>query len=240
MFITQPSLHAVRPPETEAVLLSRAQALAGRTIAAVAAQAGVEVPTRLHRHKGWIGQLLEHILGAEAGNQSQPDFIHLQIELKTLPLNAAGKPRESTYVCAINSHQLDTPANLTWRLSAVYKKLAKVLWVPLEADPSIPLSDRKFLQPFLWTMTPEVESVLQRDWEELMEALTLGYADELSAHHGSYLQIRPKAANAQVKSTYLNSVGKITHIVPKGFYLRPCFTHFVQKTAARAFLEANR
>ena len=112
--------------------------------------------------------------------------------------------------------------------------------MPIEAEPSIPLADRKFLQPFLWTMTPDVEEILQRDWEELMEALTFGYADRLSAHQGSYLQIRPKAANARVKSAYLNSVGEMTHIVPKGFYLRPRFTHLLQKMAARAFLDANR
>ena len=241
MSICQPTPYPpTSPPETEAMLLKRAQALAGRSIQSVATQAGLDVPKRLHHHKGWIGQLLEGMLGAEAGNQSCPDFIQLGVELKTLPLNAAGKPRESTYVCAINSHQLDMPSNLYWRLSPVYKKLAKVLWVPIEAEPSIPLAKRKFLTPFLWTMTPDIEEVLQRDWEELMEALTLGYADQLSAHQGSYLQIRPKAANAQVKSAYLNSVCEMTYIVPKGFYLRPRFTHFLQKTAARAFLDANR
>src|SRR5690606_32955111 len=105
-----------------------------------------------------------------------------------------------TYVCAINSNRLDTPENLHWRLSPVYKKLAKVLWIPIEAEPDIPLAERKFLSPFLSIMTPEIEIILQRDWEELMEALALGYADALSAHQGSYLQIRPKAAHSGVKS----------------------------------------
>jgi DNA mismatch repair protein MutH len=240
MFISRRTAYLNSPPETQAILLERAQALMGRSIYSVASQAGLKVPERLHRHKGWIGQLLEDVLGAEAGNQSRPDFVQLGIELKTLPLSAAGKPRESTYVCAINSHQLETPASLHWRLSPVYRKLAKVLWVPLEAEPNIPLGERKFLEPFLWIMPTDIEEVLRRDWEELMEALVLGYADELSAHQGSYLQIRPKAANAQVRSAYLNSVGKMTHIVPKGFYLRPRFTHLLQKTAARAFFDANR
>ncbi|MEY3182432.1 MAG: mismatch repair protein [Pseudomonadota bacterium] len=240
MFTSAQLSSAITPPTTEAILLDRAHALAGVSIESVATQAGLRVPTRLHRHKGWIGQLLESVLGADAGNLSCPDFIQLGIELKTLPLSATGKPRESTYVCAINSHQLETPTALNWRLSSVYKKLARVLWMPIEADPSIPLGERKFLKPFLWIMSKEEEDVLQRDWEELMEALVLGYADALSAHQGSYLQIRPKAANARVKTAYLNSVGELTQIVPKGFYLRPSFTHLLYQTAARAFFDAKR
>jgi DNA mismatch repair protein MutH len=240
MSISQKNAHTlIKPPETLAILLERAHVLAGCSIQSVADILGLDVPIRLHRHKGWIGQLLECVLGAEAGNQSCPDFIRLGVELKTLPINAAGKPRESTYVCAINSHQLETLENLHWRLSPVYKKLAKVLWIPIEAEPGIPLAERKFLPPFLSIMTPEIEVILQRDWEELMEALTLGYADELSAHQGSYLQIRPKAAHSRIKSAYLNSAGKLTYIIPKGFYLRPRFTHLLQKISARAFLEAN-
>ena len=173
MLIAQRTTYLNSPPETQAILLARAQALMGRSIHSVATQAGLVVPERLHRHKGWIGQLLEAVLGAEAGNQSRPDFVQLGIELKTLPINAAGKPRESTYVCAINSHQLETPASLHWRLSPVYKKLAKVLWVPLEAEPSIPLGERKFLPPFLWVMPPDTEDILRRDWERLMVALVL-------------------------------------------------------------------
>jgi len=128
MSTIQHTAYPFSPPATQAILLERARALTGRSIQWVAAQAGLTVPARLNHHKGWCGQLLEGILGAEAGNQSRPDFVQLGIELKTLPLSAAGKPRESTYVCAINSHQLAEPSSLHWRLSAVYKKLAKVLW----------------------------------------------------------------------------------------------------------------
>ena len=52
----------VAPPASEAELSERANALAGRSLAWVADQRGIEVPANLKRDKGWIGQLLESVL----------------------------------------------------------------------------------------------------------------------------------------------------------------------------------
>lgn len=225
-------------PATIEALLAKAQALAGQSLSELAQAAQIAVPRTLHRHKGWIGQLLEWHLGAEAGNQALPDFIALGIELKTLPLQASGKPKESTYVCTAN---LDAAhLALDWRESTVYQKLARVLWVPLEADPQLPIAERRVLNPFLWRMPEDLEVVLKKDWEELMDGLLLGQAAQLSARCGTYLQIRPKAAHSGITTEYLSAEGQFTALGPKGFYLRPCFTHrLLGENAAAARIEST-
>ena len=74
------------PPESIDELLSRCDALMGKTLGQVAAQAGIVVPVDLQRHKGWVGALFGSVLGADAGNRAEPDFMHLGVELKTLPI----------------------------------------------------------------------------------------------------------------------------------------------------------
>ena len=63
-----------------------------------------------------------------------------------------------------------------------------------------------------------------------MEMLALGYGQNLSAKFGTYLHIRPKAANSKVLIDYITQDGISTKIVPKGFYLRPSFTQQILTT----------
>ena len=84
-------------PKSEAELLARAQNLAGMTLGEIAQSINVIVPKDLKREKGWQGLLLEQVLGASAGSRPEPDFPHLGIELKSLPINAQGKPLETTF-----------------------------------------------------------------------------------------------------------------------------------------------
>ena len=92
------------------------------------------------RAKGIAGQILEKALGATAGSRAEPDFVALGIELKTIPLDATGKPKESTFVCSIS---LSAMADTEWEQSTVLKKLSKVLFVPVEAASETPLRDRR-------------------------------------------------------------------------------------------------
>lgn len=211
----------MNPPETRQELLERCQLLAGKTLGQVAAELGLVIPENLQRHKGWVGQLLETYLGADAGNQAEPDFMHLGIELKTLPLNAQGEPKESTYVCTVS---LTESGHLQWQNSWVRRKLSQVLWLPVEADSSIMLADRYVGLGWIWQPTSEQEKQLQRDWEELMDRIVLGEQADITAREGQYLQIRPKAANSRVMAKSLGEEGEASLINPKGFYLRSQFT----------------
>lgn len=218
------------PPTTEAELLARAHGLAGTTLAQLAATLNQTVPQALHHAKGWPGQLIEQALGATAASRPEPDFQLIGVELKTVPVNRRGRPRESTYVCTVALDQRD---GVHWEDSLVYKKLRRVLWIPLEAEPAIPLPQRRLGAPLLWSPNPEETAVLRRDWEELMELVSLGRLDQISSRHGEVLQIRPKAANARALRKTTDEEGIPLLTLPRGFYLRSLFTaallarHFV-------------
>ncbi len=211
----------VSPPQSQEELLQRCQAIAGKTLGSLANELGLTVPENLLRHKGWVGGLLEQYLGADAGNQAAPDFVQLGIEMKTLPLNKHGQPKESTYVCTVSMQQT---GELCWQDSWVKGKLAKVLWVPVEAESDIPIAERYIGSAFIWQPSAEQEQQLQQDWEELMDRIVLGEQDQITAKEGEYLQLRPKAANSKVLATGISELGEYQQINPKGFYLRTRFT----------------
>lgn len=211
----------VTPPTTEQELMTRANALAGLTLGQVAKRCGQQVPATLRQDKGWVGQLLEHALGASAGSLAEPDFQLLGIELKTIPLNRNGSPRESTYICVVPLREIPYQ---TWRTSNVWRKMARVLWMPIEADSTIPIIERKIGNPLLWTPDAQTEAQLQQDWEELAELISLGHVETINARQGVYLQIRPKAAHSRVLCEAVGISGEKILTLPRGFYLRTKFT----------------
>ncbi len=210
----------ILPPTTVDELLKRANTLAGKTLGELAKEGQDHVPLSLLHAKGWIGQLIERTLGANAANLDQPDFIHLGIELKTLPVTTQGHPCESTYICTASIPPIDSD----WEHSRVWRKMAKILWVPIESNSEKPLLAQQIGTPILWSPPPEIAAQLRQDWEELTELLTLGHFEDLSAHKGKYLQIRPKAANAKTFIQVIDHQGNTISTVPKGFYLRPLLT----------------
>jgi len=208
------------PPTSEAELLERARALAGMRLEQLAARAGWSCPANLRHNKGWSGQLLETLLGADAGSQAEPDFQQIGVELKTLPVDARGQPKESTYVCVV-------PLEGTrgeWKSSWVYRKLNRVLWIPVEADTAVPLPERRIGSPLLWSPDEEQERILREDWEELMNMVCMGELEQITARHGIALQIRPKAANARSLTWGIDAAGNRVPTTPRGFYLRSRFT----------------
>jgi len=209
------------PPRSEAELLTRADAIAGRTLGDVAAEHGPPVPATTRRGKGWTGTVIEHALGANAGSLSEPDFRLISVELKTIPIGVNHRPLESTYVCTV---PLAGGAGPGWRDSNVRRKLARVLWVPFEGDRAIPLPARRIGSALLWSPSPAEETALESDWETLMDRVVLGRVEEISAREGECLQIRPKAANAASRRRAIGASGAWETTLPRGFYLRARFT----------------
>ena len=74
-----------------------------------------------------------------------------------------------------------------------------------------------------WTPSPAVAAGLQADWEDLMGAIGAGRGGSLSAREGRWLQVRPKAAHAGVRTLGPSADG-VAQMLPLGFYLRPTFT----------------
>lgn len=207
----------VAPPSTLEELRARAAALDGRTIAELARALSAEVPAlrgRALHEKGKIGALLELTLGATGGSRARHDFPSLGVELKTLPVDARLRPRESTYLCTVS---LVSAEHAEWATSWAREKLSHVLFVPVVERTHV-------LRPFFYRPTADDEAELRADFEWLTGRIGAGHIEDLTAHEGVHLQIRPKARDGSVRTIAWDRDGEPIATVPRGFYLRPTFT----------------
>jgi DNA mismatch repair protein MutH len=218
------------PPPSEAALIARANALVGYTFEDIALALGLHVEADNLRTKGKFGDLIERALGGDGASTATHDFPELQIELKTVPLTPRSTPQESTYVCTVQLHNAE---EVPWELSWPARKLRKVLWVATSGS-EIPWQQRRVLQAVLWSPTVEQTAQLRADYETAMGLVLAGRIAELTAHHGIFMQVRPKAANSRVLTEVYDDEHGVTKTVPKGFYLRPVFTGSIlqQSTAS--------
>ncbi len=208
-------------PASEAELFARAQELAGITLGSLATRLDSTAPADLRRHKGFVGELIERALGAAQRSRAGPDFPELGVELKTLPVDTRGQPLESTFVCTL---PLGRVGDLEWPDSPVRHKLARVLWIPVEGQRELLVSERRVGAPLLWSPTKEQEDDLRHDWDELSGLVGRGRVEEITGHLGRSLQVRPKAANGSVRRATFALGGGMSLELPRGFYLRATFT----------------
>ena len=222
------------PPQSEAELWSRARGLAGLSLAHLATDDGVAVPEKLLHAKGWVGQLLERRLGASAGSKDEPDFQAIGIELKTLPVDRAGRPCESTFVCTI---PLLDVAGTEWADSRVQRKLNRVLFVVVEGSRDIPVGERRIGEPLLWSPNEVETALLKHDWDELTGIIGRGDIESITGHLGQAMQVRPKARDSHARRRGLDEDGVVVERMPRGFYLRATFTGEILK---RSFILPSR
>jgi DNA mismatch repair protein MutH len=211
-------------PRSEEELLDRARTLSGQSFAEVAEYVGLTVPPDLKHHKGWTGNLVERRLGATAGSRDVPDFEALGVELKTLPLDGRGRPVESTFVCTI---PLEDVAEMEWADSRVRRKLHRVLWIPVQGERQLPMPERRFGEPLLWSPSHEQEQLLKFDWDTLAGLIGKGEVERITGHIGTVMQVRPKAQNAAARRYGLDEDGVRVERMPRGFYLRATFTETI-------------
>ena len=208
-------------PKSESDLLERCRPLEGLSVGQLAARLSYPIPSKPLQRKGLIGVLIERALGTTAGTLALPDFAELGIELKTLPINSAGVPAESTFVTTI---PLLTIHQQQWLTSTCYMKLKRVLWFPVESSADISFIHRRFGRAFLWSPTEPQSRVLEQDWQALTALIVMGQIAEIDARMGEYLQVRPKAANAKSLCASFDEQGDRVQTLPRGFYLRSRFT----------------
>ncbi len=217
-------MHQISPPQSEQELLKRCEIISGKTINEIAILQNEKAPSNLTSAKGWMGQLLEYTLGANAKSKPEPDFIDIGVELKTIPISIDCKPLESTYICNINLSNIHTE---NWETSLVKKKISRVLWVPIIADPII--ANRRIGAPLLWSPSISDWQTIQNDWQELTDLIAMGSVEEIHGALGTYLQVRPKAANSKSRCLGINKEGGSSQTLPRGFYLRALFTEKILK-----------
>lgn len=216
-------------PRDEAELLERARALTGRTLGEIAAEVSVSLAGGGLRTKGKLGEVIERALGATGGAAAVPDFPELGVELKTIPVDERGEPRESTFVCAFSLADAD---RAEWSTSWARQKLACVLWVPIETPPASAIAARRIGAPVLWRPTPAQEAVLAADFDDIMGLVGVGRVEDLDARAGRFMQARPKAAHGRVRTRAFGPEGEPIDALPRGFYLRARFTAAILKDPA--------
>jgi DNA mismatch repair protein MutH len=206
------------PPRHLAELALRAGALEGRTLGELARALAQPLGGPAVRTKGQAGRLVERALGAASGSRAEPDFAALGVELKTVPVDGRGVPRQSTFVCRIALAEVE---GARWEGSVANAKLSHLLLVPIgaEGEPAA----RRIGAPRFVRPTPAQERVLRADFEELVGALGVGEAEAVTAHRGRWLQVRPKAAHGAVRALAPSGDGGFVETVPRGFYLRRRF-----------------
>jgi DNA mismatch repair protein MutH len=209
------------PPRSIDELLARARALSGRTVASIADELCLSTEGEAVRTKGRPGEILERALGATGGPTKVVDFPDLGVELKTVPIDERGRPIETTYVCKITLGDADTQE---WETSWVRAKLARVLFVPLLAPEGRPWPERIVGESVMWSPTPEEEIVLRADFDDAMGLIGVGRIEELTAHLGQWLQVRPKGRDGTKSGLAYGSENEAIATVPRGFYLRTTFT----------------
>lgn len=212
-------------PTSEADLIARASAIAGLTLAELAARLGWPAWDDLElggtRRKGRVGQLVEQALGAASGSSRGPDLPALGVEIKTLPLGRDGVPRETTFVCSVPLGELE---RTSFEDSVLAKRLARVLFVPIETEPDIAFGARRVGSAFLWSPSAPQLAQLRADWETVAQLVAAGEIDSLDARLGQLLQVRPKAADSSVRRLLASEDGTLSWASPRGFYLRRAFT----------------
>ncbi len=204
-----------------AALLARARGLVGTRVGDLATSLGLSSAGAAVRTKGTPGAILEAALGATGGSSKVHDFPDLGVELKTIPVDLRGVPVESTYVCTLSLADAETQE---WDSSWVRAKLARVLFVPLVARDGEAWPDRRIGAPVLWSPTAEQDAVLRADFDDVVGLVGVGRIEELTAHRGRWLQVRPKAAHGRVRTVAFGAEGEAIATIPRGFYLRTRFT----------------
>ncbi len=210
------------PPQSEQELMLRCAGIEGMSIGHLSSALGLRIPEQIIQRKGFIGQAVELALGASAGSKSLPDFLDIEVELKTLPLNHKGRPAESTFVTTIPLLKIHEQ---TWENSQCRSKIRRVLWLPVEGDTKIPFAQRRLGHAVLWSPSVAEEQILQQDWYELTGMIGRGELAKIDARIGDYLQVRPKAANGKSLCYGLDESGAKVLTLPRGFYLRSSFTN---------------
>jgi len=203
-------------------LIDRARSLAGARVGDVAASLGLASSGDAVRTKGTPGAILERALGATGGSTQIHDFPELGIELKTIPIDVRTKqPVESTYVCTLS---LADAEEQEWSTSWVRAKLSRVLFVPLVGGEDDAWGERRIGDAMLWSPTPEQDDVLRADFDDVVGLIGVGRIEELTAHRGRWLQVRPKARHGGVRTIAFGAENEAIATVPRGFYLRARFT----------------
>jgi DNA mismatch repair endonuclease MutH len=131
--------------------------------------------------KGAVGIIIEReSFGIQTNNEARPDFPHLGVELKVLPLKSNPKGelsvKERTKICSINYENL---IKEKWNDSHAREKLNKILFIFYHHHPNN-LLNSKIIDHYLFELENKEEPIIKADWLRTQKRVEDGFAHELS------------------------------------------------------------
>ncbi len=211
----------ITPPQNFDELVGRLNFICGKNLTQLASFAKIPMPIDTLHGKGFTGELIEKCLGANAANQSIPDFPELGVELKTIPVDDELSPLESTFLCY--APLLDI-RHFTFETSPLYSKITRVLFVLVRASRELDFDERVVLGYFFYSPDEKELGCIRNDFNELYELIKTGNVDKINARIGQVIQMRPKGANGKALTECIGHNGEIIKTRPRGFYMRRAFT----------------
>lgn len=211
--------------ELAIALLHRARRLAGVDVKDL-----MDADAAISPGKGGVGQHIERALGLSP-RFDEVDDPESGVEVKTLPVAFRGDVATVQQGTFVTSASTDSLLAESWSTSRVRRKLSRVLFVPIVEvgdRPSVD-GDRAPMQQlvgtaFLWSPPPDVSAQLRADWEDLSDLVARGLGFAVTARRGVYLQLRPKAPDAQYVRRARVVDDDDVLLRPQGFYLRRIVT----------------
>lgn len=196
------------------------------TLGDIAFRLSIALPNNLRKNKGFIGKLIENFLGLRVNNKVQQDVPNLGVELKIISLVDRYTPSGNISICSV---PLIKNTGLTWKYSYFYKKIKKILWVPILKDNSGFIKNYKIIYPFLWTPSYKDLKILRQDWEECMDLVVLGQVENIHSKFGQFLQVSIKSKNKRTCTKGIGKFGEVILTNPRSFYFRKNFISSILK-----------
>ena len=207
------------PPQPTSLeeLKGRLERIKGFTLGELAEALDLPCPHNSTKAKGYAGELVELLLGADANNLPVPDFTKLGIELKTMPVDRNFEPLETTYLCHA---PLTSVRGIDFYSSVLYSKVRLILFVFILAEREMALPQRRIIDYYLFAPDEHELAQIKADYDELMDMVTEGQAQQITARIGTMVQMRPKCADGRQVVPCVTADGSFGWTRPRGFYLR--------------------
>jgi len=205
-------------------LLKYASKLKGKTLKESIMEMGFEIPDGLPEGKGKFDAVLENLyFRIMPGNESEPDFEELSIELKTAPMrqisNNKYRSKDPMILNIIDYMQL---SGLGFKGSVLHnaKEFLIVFYLDL-GEPDV--LDKEILDCILWKVPSEDMAMIKGDWDIINNKVKEGHAHEISRGDTWYLEATLKGSGGEeriqsnseilsnqlafaLKASYMNSI----------------------------------
>ena len=176
--------------------------------------------------KSAAGDIAELVAWKKPDSLPQADLSEFDIEVKTVPLDLIGSPRENTKITALNYKSL---LKEKWETSHVYEKVRVVLFVPIVKE-DVDRPEAWYVRsPFIWMPSRDQFAVIRKDWETIRRMVRRG--EKLTTKGvGEYLIANTSGqGKGRDDRSYQLADGRTIDVKTRAFFLRKKFVAEVLK-----------